>query len=62
MTFAELDDGRLLHYVRQGAGEPLLLIQGMAGHHRIWGDAFVDQLASDFDVVAYDHRGVGEST
>jgi 3-oxoadipate enol-lactonase len=53
---------RHLHYTRRGSGAPLLLIQGMAGHHRIWGEAFLTRMAADFDVVAYDHRGIGEST
>jgi 3-oxoadipate enol-lactonase len=55
-------DGISLYYERRGAGEPLLLIQGMSGTHLAWGDAFLDGLGDDLDVVAYDHRGVGEST
>lgn len=53
--------GRRLAYVRQGAGQPLLLIQGMAVHHRMWGDGFVADLARHFDVIAYDHQGIGTS-
>jgi pimeloyl-ACP methyl ester carboxylesterase len=34
----------------------------MAGHHGIWGEPLLARLGQDFDVVAYDHRGVGEST
>lgn len=51
-----------LYYRREGAGEPLLAIMGMGGTHRSWGRAFLDALAEDFDVVAYDHRGVGLSS
>ena len=54
-------DGRRLHYVRQGSGEPLLLIQGMSANHLHWGDDFLGLLADDFDIVAYDHRGIGYS-
>ena len=61
MTTAQLDD-RVLFYERRGSGDPLLLIQGMAGHHKIWGEPLLSALAEDFDVVAYDHRGVGDST
>jgi 3-oxoadipate enol-lactonase len=61
MPDAELGSRRL-HYVRRGSGAPLLLIQGMAGHHQIWGEAFLGGLTDDFDVVAYDHRGIGDST
>ena len=39
----------------------MLLIMGVAGHHRMWGERFLARLAETFDVVAYDHRGIGES-
>lgn len=55
--------GRQLSYTRRGgSGEPLLLIMGMAGHQRLWRDDFLSLLDRDFDVVTYDHRGIGEST
>src|SRR5829696_1186069 len=60
MPVADLGERRAC-YVRQGHGEPLLLIQGMAGHHQMWGEPFLDQLRRHFDVVAYDHRGIGGS-
>jgi 3-oxoadipate enol-lactonase len=50
-----------LHHVRRGAGTPLLLIMGMAGHHRMWAEPFLALLEKDFDVVAFDHRGIGTS-
>lgn len=50
-----------LHHVRSGSGEPLLLIMGMSGTHLSWGPDFVAALERDFDVVRYDHRGVGTS-
>jgi 3-oxoadipate enol-lactonase len=53
--------GRRLFHQRSGAGEPLLLIQGMSGTHLSWGEPFAGDLARDFDVVAYDHRGIGRS-
>jgi len=40
----------------------LLLIQGAAASHQHWGDRFLSSLSARFDVVAYDHRGVGGST
>ncbi|MDP9094856.1 MAG: alpha/beta fold hydrolase [Actinomycetota bacterium] len=55
-------DSRQLFYERRGSGEPLLLIQGMAGHHELWGDRFMTALARAFDIVAFDHRGIGTST
>jgi pimeloyl-ACP methyl ester carboxylesterase len=54
-------NGQRLHYVRQGAGEPLLLIQGLSGNHLHWGDEFLGLLERDFEIVAYDHRGIGHS-
>jgi 3-oxoadipate enol-lactonase len=53
--------GRRLFHQRRGAGEPLLLIMGMSGTHLSWGEPFLGDLERDFDVVAYDHRGIGRS-
>jgi 3-oxoadipate enol-lactonase len=57
-TIGELE----LDYERSGSGPPLLLIMGMAGTALHWGDAFLDALRGDFEVIAYDHRGVGASS
>jgi pimeloyl-ACP methyl ester carboxylesterase len=54
-------NGLELFHHRRGAGQPLLLIQGMSGTHLSWGDPFMEALSADFDVVAYDHRGIGRS-
>jgi pimeloyl-ACP methyl ester carboxylesterase len=51
--------GRRLDYVRRGRGTPLLLIQGMGCHHGLWGEDLLGRLEADFDIVAYDHRGIG---
>jgi 3-oxoadipate enol-lactonase len=51
-----------LSYERSGSGPPLLLIMGMSGTALHWGESFLRELRRDFDVIAYDHRGVGEST
>jgi pimeloyl-ACP methyl ester carboxylesterase len=51
-----------LSYERSGSGEPLLLIMGMSGTALHWGEPFLAELRPDFEVIAYDHRGVGEST
>jgi 3-oxoadipate enol-lactonase len=47
---------------RRGSGSPLLLIMGMGGNHWHWGEPFVAALERHFEVVAYDHRGVGASS
>ena len=53
--------GHEIHYVQRGDGEPLLLIQGMSGNHLHWGEPFMEELARDVAVTAYDHRGIGRS-
>ncbi|MFF1820143.1 alpha/beta fold hydrolase [Kribbella sp. NPDC058245] len=59
MDFVTGTGGRRLDYVRRGRGAPLLLIQGMAAHHEMWGDELLSALEDRFDIVAYDHRGIG---
>lgn len=61
LEYADTPAGPLA-YVRSGLGEPLLLIMGVAGHHRVWSEPFIERLSERFDVVAYDHRGIGKST
>lgn len=62
IQYADTAAGPLAH-VRRGepGAPPLLLVMGVAGHHRMWGDPFLDTLAQRFDVVAFDHRGIGDS-
>jgi pimeloyl-ACP methyl ester carboxylesterase len=61
MPYAEVGGGRRIFYLRRGAGEPLLLVQGMSGHHQFWGEEFLRRLERDYEVVVYDHRGIGTS-
>lgn len=51
-----------LDYERTGSGPPLLTIMGMSGTSLHWGEPFLDPLREHFDVIAYDHRGVGSSS
>jgi 3-oxoadipate enol-lactonase len=51
-----------LDYERGGSGPPLLLIMGLSGTALHWGEPFLEALRQDFDVIAYDHRGVGASS
>jgi pimeloyl-ACP methyl ester carboxylesterase len=62
-------DGVELSYERSGAAtadgqerEPLLLIIGMSGTQLHWSEPFLELLRRDFDVITYDHRGVGRSS
>jgi 3-oxoadipate enol-lactonase len=59
MEFVTGTGGRRLDYVRRGRGAPLLLLHGMAAHHEVWGDELLSALEARFDIVAYDHRGIG---
>jgi 3-oxoadipate enol-lactonase len=51
-----------LDYERSGSGPPLLLIMGLSGTALHWGEPFLDRLRRDFEVIVYDHHGVGAST
>jgi 3-oxoadipate enol-lactonase len=54
-------DGTDVYHERRGAGEPLLLIQGLGGNSLHWGEDFLTGLESAFELVLYDHRGAGRS-
>jgi 3-oxoadipate enol-lactonase len=54
--------GTELNYERAGEGEPLLLIQGMSASHMAWGRPFSSLLERDFEVIAFDNRGIGLSS
>ena len=51
-----------LSYERSGSGPPLLLIMGMSGTFAHWSEPFLEELRSSFEVILYDHRGVGASS
>jgi pimeloyl-ACP methyl ester carboxylesterase len=51
-----------LDYERSGSGPPLLMIMGMSGSAMHWGEPFLGPLRREFEVIAYDHRGVGASS
>jgi 3-oxoadipate enol-lactonase len=53
--------GTELHYERRGTGPALLLIQGLGGNSLHWGEPFLSALEQDFELLLYDHRGVGRS-
>src|SRR3954468_9521217 len=61
MALVRIGDAEL-DVERSGSGPPLLLIRGMSGTALHWGEPFLRALREDFDVIAYDHRGVGAST
>lgn len=53
-------DGLEIAYRRAGSGEPIVLLHGIPTSSRLWDFAGAD-LANDFDVIAPDLVGFGES-
>ncbi len=49
-----------LYYERQGMGFPVLFITGLGGFASFWQDQ-VATFAKRFEVVTFDHRGIGQS-
>ena len=58
---APLLDGGSLSYDVRGEGEPLLLLRPLGGSKALWGP-FADALALRHRVIAFDPRGVGDSS
>jgi pimeloyl-ACP methyl ester carboxylesterase len=50
-----------MYYVEAGAGEPVLLIMGFGGDHLAWA-LQMPAFAERHRVIAYDNRGVGQSS
>jgi 3-oxoadipate enol-lactonase len=61
VTLIRVEDVEL-DYERSGAGPPLLLIMGRGGTYAHWGEPLLEDLRRDFELILYDHRGVGAST
>jgi pimeloyl-ACP methyl ester carboxylesterase len=51
-----------LSYERSGAGPPLLMIMGLGGTYAHWDERFLEDLRRDYELIVYDHRGVGASS
>jgi pimeloyl-ACP methyl ester carboxylesterase len=60
--FAEINGSRL-HYLRwsEGRGPPLVFVHGFRGHAH-WWDWIAPSFAHDYDVVALDLSGMGDSS
>jgi pimeloyl-ACP methyl ester carboxylesterase len=59
MPYAQAKDAEL-YYEEEGAGDPLILIQGLAGTHGSWF-LQVPTFRKHFRVITYDARGLGLS-
>lgn len=55
-----LIDGRHFYYEIEGKGPPLVLIAGYCSDHHIW-DTVREGLASHFQLLLFDNRGIGQS-
>lgn len=53
-------DGHRIAYHRSGSGEPIVLVHGITTYSFIW-QTMVPLLESDYDVIAVDLLGCGES-
>jgi len=53
--------GTRLYCERRGAGEPLLLIQGLGANGLHWGEPFLRELERGAELVVFDNRGAGRS-
>jgi aminoacrylate hydrolase len=49
-----------LYYERQGMGFPVLFITGLGGYASFWQEQ-AGAFAKRFEVVTFDHRGIGQS-
>ncbi len=49
-----------MHFIRRGAGKPLLLIHGLGGHWQSWNPILAD-LAATREVIAVDLPGFGQT-
>ena len=54
-------DGIDIAYEQLGSGPPLLLLTGLGGVGRAWGD-LVERFAADYTTIVPDHRGTGSSS
>lgn len=61
--FAPLEDGGRLAYAVSGrdGAPPILLLRPLGGSMALWG-AFAERLAAELQVIAFDPRGVGDSS
>lgn len=60
MAYAQVN-GLRLYYERAGSGPRLLFISGTGGDLRVKPNVFASPLAKEFDLLAYDQRGLGQS-
>jgi pimeloyl-ACP methyl ester carboxylesterase len=55
-------DGARIHYFDEGAGQPLVLVHGLAGQTGNFTHSLLDRLKNDYRVIILDRPGSGHST
>ena len=50
-----------LEYFMEGSGPPLLMIMGLGGQARSWGEPLLDRLRPNFQTIRLSNRGTGAS-
>ena len=50
-----------IHFESYGDGDPVMLITGLGGVGRAWGQAVIDRFAGRYFTVVPDHPGTGQS-
>jgi len=60
MPFAQIRDLRM-YYERAGTGRPLLFLNGSGGDLRVRPGPFQGPLGREFDLLAHDQRGLGQT-
>jgi len=56
-----LEDNACLQAVQMGAGEPVFFISGLSGAGAFWRE-LAGRLPRDFQSIAFDQRGIGQSS
>ncbi|KIA78325.1 hypothetical protein DB43_EF00070 [Parachlamydia acanthamoebae] len=58
---AKVGDVELAYYTR-GSGEPLVMLMGFRGTMAMWDPALLEILENKYQLILFDHRGVGLSS
>lgn len=62
MAQAELATGATLYYEVHGEGVPVILIPGTGFSADVWRPHPVEDLQDEYQVITFDHRGMGRSS
>lgn len=57
----EVGDVSIAYYIR-GQGKPLFMINGFLSTMSLWDPALIEELATNYQLILFDNRGVGLST